>query len=114
MKKIKIVILSLTIQSCIPSFAPEERIISRVDDGTVKLTWVKLVGVMDQHFPDCILLEKGNHKDTICQSYNIADLKLKSNIITIGFYGKPQLHQSINLDDERFGYEIKIDTTYTE
>lgn len=105
----------MMLQSCFPSFAPKKEIKKEIQQEDVLLKWIGVIGILDQDFPDYITIQKGRQKDTLCESHNVADLKFENNQIMIGFYGSPQRYMKpIEIPNNVMGYEILIDTTYTE
>ncbi len=100
-------------QSCFPSFAPKENIKKEIRQETVLLKWIDIIGTLDQDYPDYITIQIGKQKDTICQSHNIANLRVvQGNTIIIEFYGPPQKYNElITIPEEMLGYKIEIDTT---
>jgi hypothetical protein len=107
--------MGLLFQCCVPSFAPEVNAIKKINYENTIVQWNKLIGILDQNFPDYVIIEKGDQQiDTICSSHNIADVKiLNSHEILLGFYGRPKKYNKIiNIPKEIMEYKIIIDTTY--
>ena len=96
----------------IPDFSNKE-VVKKINDGQTTIEWKKIVGVLEQNYTNLIIVRQGKNVDTICDAYNIADLKLNKNIIIIGFYGRPNKYK-VNLPLNVLNYRIKIDTTYTK
>ena len=59
----------------VPSFS-EEEIVKKIENGKVTIEWKRTMGVLDQNFSHIITIRNGQSVDTICESHNIADLKL--------------------------------------
>ncbi len=115
MKIVRIIPLVIILQSCFPSFAPKEEIKKEIQQEDVSLKWIDVIGTLDQDFPDYVSIQKGKQKDTICQSHNIVDLKMKEDIIIIGFYGTPESYtEPIHIPKEMLGYKIEIDTSFVK
>lgn len=125
MKKIKIILLSvLVFIICITVyfyfFLPVPNFHSldlkkKIEQDDLIIKWVDVIGVLDQDFPDYISIQKGEQKDTICQSHNIADLRMREDTIIIGFYGTPESYtEPITIPKEMLGYKIEIDTSFVK
>lgn len=103
----------MIMQGCFPSYAPKEETVKEIQEGDVTLKWVKLVGTLDQNFPEYISTQKGNQVDTLCESHNIADLKIQGDTLVVGFYGTPQQYmESIRIPNEILSYRIVVDTSF--
>lgn len=125
MKKVKvisIVVFSLLVMLAlylyfflpVPSFS-EEELVKKIEDGKVTIEWKRTTGVLDQNFPQIITVRNGQSIDTICESHNIADLKLNEYNLIIGFYGQPvKYNNKLNLPKRILNYNVKVDTTYTK
>jgi hypothetical protein len=110
-----ILILLIVMQSCFPNFDPKEETVKEIQQESISLKWVNVIGIIDQDFPDYILMKKGSKSDTICISHNIADLKMIDCDILIGFYGMPiKYSEPISIPKDIFGYNIIIDTSYAK
>lgn len=98
----------------IPSFS-EEEVVKKIEDGKVTIEWKRTIGVLDQNFPQIITIRSGQSIDTICESHNIADLKLNKYNLIIGFYGHPvKYNNKVNLPVKALNYNIRVDTTYVK
>jgi hypothetical protein len=113
MKAFILFLLLTFVYSCFPSFAPRKVIVKKFENGKMAIEWINQIGILDQNFPDYILVKDPQKVDTICVAHNIADLKFNSNIIIIGFYGTPQKYNAtIKIPNTIWCYKISIDTTY--
>lgn len=113
MKAIKVLLLMLLLDSCVPDFEPEivtKKMIS-TDNAEIKWCWIQ--GIMDQNFGDFVIIEKGWKTDTICKAHNIATISEENGTIIVGFYGDPVSYGSpITLPESLMGFRIKSDTSY--
>ena len=100
--------------TCLPSFTPKELVRKEIKQGEVSLKWIDLIGILDQDFPDYITIQTGKQIDTICQSHNIADIRIEKDSVVIQFYGSPKKYNDlISIPDNVLGHIIVIDTTVT-
>lgn len=98
----------------VPDFVDKE-IVKEINIGKGTVVWGKINGILDQNFPDYIIIKEGNRIDTVCQSHNIAHIKTQGDSLKIGFYGKPMLYnEEIVFPQKMLGYYVKIDTTVTK
>jgi hypothetical protein len=123
MKKIKLVILLvLIVMLCfiaylyfflpIPNFY-STNLKKEIKQNRTVIIWTSVTGILDQNFPDYIIIRKDNLIDTICKSHNIADLQMKNDTIIIGFHGTPKIYNRyIIIPDEIYNYKIKINTDF--
>jgi len=122
MRKTILIFIIFILESCIPSFAPEKRIIKEIKSDNCIIEWSMMVGIIDQDFPDIITKKnipiflntilQENKIDTICESTNIKDINLKNNNkIIISFYGTPKKHEKkIFIRNKIDKYDIVLDT----
>ena len=60
-------------------------------------------------FPDYIIVEKNDIKDTICKAHNIVELKLNKDTIIISFDGQPKEYSTpIGIKENTLGYKVKV------
>lgn len=113
MRIIKLIPVIAVLQSCIPSFAPEEVLNKEIKQGSISVKWVDLIGIMDQDYPDLITIQAKKRTDTICRAHNITNIAfVQSDTILVVFSGIPiKYGKPIAIPDSKFGYKIKIDTT---
>jgi len=105
-----ILIISLIfLISCFPNFEPQKKEIKMIRTEEVTLNWNRYIGVMDQNFPDLVIMKYKTYEDTICKGFNLADINVYKDTIEIGFYGK---EDCIYIEQDIRGYKILIDTTY--
>jgi hypothetical protein len=113
MKAFILFLLLTFVYSCFPSFAPQKVVVKKIENGKMTIEWINQRGILDQSFPDYILVKDSQKVDTLCVTHNIADLKFNRNIVIIGFYGKPQKYNAaIKIPNTIGCYKISIDTTY--
>ena len=113
MKKNRIIFLMMILQSCF--LAPQESVKREIRQGDIFLKWVEIIGILDQNYPDYILIQKGKQADTICRSHNIADLRIREDVIIVGFYGTPENYsESIIVPEKILGCKIEIDTSFVK
>lgn len=95
---------------CFPNFAPEKTLVKKIERQTETIEWSRYIGVLDQNFPDLVILSHNNNNDTICRGFNIADVNIIDNDIIICFYGTPDVRNS---KFHQIGkYELIVDTTF--
>jgi hypothetical protein len=115
MRKFKILPIIIMLQSCFPSFAPKEEVKKEIQQENVLLKWIDVIGTLDQDFPDYISIQKGEEKETICKSHNIASLRMEDDTIIVGFFGTPKRYSKpITIPKEILGYNIEIDTSFVK
>lgn len=103
------------LNGCFPSFLPKEEIKKEIHQQDVSLKWIDVIGTLDQDFPDYILVQRGEETDTICHSHNIADLLLRKDTITIGFYGTSKLYgEPVAIPEGILHFTIEIDTSFAK
>ena len=109
MKIIKLCLVTMIIYSCFPSFEPKTKIIKEIKQENSTIKWIDVVGTLDQDFPDYIIVEKNNIKDTICKAHNIVGLKLNNDTIIISFDGQPKEYSTpIGIKENTLGYKVKV------
>lgn len=100
--------------SCSPSFRSkyDERVIKKKgQDSVLKLEWYTFTAAHST-FPDYIVVDSNDLKDTLCTCDNIADVVLTNKQILIKSYGRPKLYDSeVKVRDLVFGYKIMIDSS---
>ena len=107
------IIVCFYIHFPIPSFEPEKEILKKIEDKNIIIEWNKRIGILDQNFPDYIIIQKGKVIDTVCNAYNIANIETYNEELRIGFYGTPEyFHQNFVIREEIFGYKIIIDSGF--
>ncbi len=114
-KKNVLFIVICLLQSCFPSFGPTKETKQEFNyNNSVKIEWYKLIGILDQEFPDYIIASQDKRIDTICISTNIANLKLINDTIYIGFYGQPKRFQEMSFVKLNTFLQLKVfvDTTF--
>ena len=109
MKKLNLILVVAILQSCFPSFEPKEEVKEELKHEKTSIKWIKVVGILDQNYPDYIIMEKANLIDTICEAHNISRLNLKKDTVIITFDGYPKRYATpINVKEEVLGLKIKI------
>ena len=109
MKIIKLCLATMIIYSCFPSFEPKTKIIKEIKQENSTIKWIDVVGTLDQDFPDYIVVEKNDIKDTICKAHNIVGLKLNNDTIIISFDGQPKEYSTpIGIKENTLGYKVKV------
>ena len=109
MKKLNLILVVIILQNCFPSFEPKEEVKEELKHEKTSIKWIKVVGILDQNYPDYIIMEKANLIDTICEAYNISRLNLKKDTVIITFDGHPKRYATpINVKEEALGLKIKI------
>ena len=110
MKIIKLCLVTMIIiYSCFPSFEPKTKIIKEIKQENSVIKWIDVIGTLDQDFPDYIIVEKNDIKDTICKAHNIVELKLNKDTIIISFDGQPKEYSiPIGIKENTLGYKVKV------
>ena len=109
MKIIKLYLVTMIIYSCFPSFEPKTKIIKEIKQENSTIKWIDVVGTLDQDFPDYIIVEKNDIKDTIRKAHNIVELKLNKDTIIISFDGQPKEYSiPIGIKENTLGYKVKV------
>ncbi len=109
MKIIKLCLVAMIIYSCFPSFEPKTKTIKEIKQENSVIKWIDVIGTLDQDFPDYIIVEKNNIKDTICKAHNIVEIKLNNDTIIISFDGQPKEYSTpINIKENSLGYKVKV------
>ena len=109
MKIIKLCLVAMIIYSCFPSFEPKTKTIKEIKQENSVIKWIDVIGTLDQDFPDYIIVEKNNIKDTICKAHNILEIKLNNDTIIISFDRQPKEYStSINIKENALGYKVKV------
>ena len=109
MKIIKLCLVAMIIYSCFPSFEPKTKTIKEIKQENSVIKWIDVIGTLDQDFPDYIIVEKNNIKDTICKAHNIVEIKLNNDTIIISFDGQPKEYSTrINIKENALGYKVKV------
>ena len=99
----------MIIYSCFPSFEPKTKIIKEIKQENSTIKWIDVVGTLDQDFPDYIIVEKNDIKDTIYKAHNIVGLKLNNDTIIISFDGQPKEYSiPIGIKENTLGYKVKV------
>ena len=80
MKNFKLLVIGLLV-GCFPSFEPKNVLKKEIQEGDIKVKWISLVGILDQDFPDYILLKKSKSIDTIIKAHNIKDIDVYKKIL---------------------------------
>jgi len=96
--------------SCNFIFKPEKRIIKKIQYKGICIEWYKMNGILDQTFPNGVILIEDSKTDTICNAYNIANVDVIGDTITLWFYGDPHFLNTIPQEINK--YQIKVDTVY--
>lgn len=108
-KIIKLCLVTMIIYRCFPSFEPKTKIIKEIKQENSTIKWIDVVGTLDQDFPDYIIVEKNDIKDTICKAHNIVELKLNKDTIIISFDGQPKEYSiPIGIKENTLGYKVKV------
>ncbi|MFV0530282.1 MAG: hypothetical protein ACK5MD_02465 [Flavobacteriales bacterium] len=95
----------------VPKFTSEKTIKNIKKNNTI-IVWKEIVGVLDQDFPDYIVVKESKTVDTICQAHNIANVELIDNTVKIDFYGTPRCYDKpIFIPKSIFGFDIKVDSS---
>ena len=111
MKNFKLLVIGLLV-GCFPSFEPKNVLKKEIREGDIEVKWISLVGILDQDFPDYILLKKNKSIDTIIKAHNIKDIDVYKKNIKIFFKGYPKLHNKNILPPKNIlEYKIIIDST---
>ena len=101
--------VAMIIYSCFPSFEPKTKTIKEIKQENSVIKWIDVIGTLDQDFPDYIIVEKNNSKDTICKAHNIVEIKLNNDTIIISFDGQPKEYSTpINIKENALGYKVKV------
>ena len=109
MKKLNLILVVIILQNCFPSFKPKEEVKEELKHEKASIKWIKVEGILDQNYPDYIIMEKDNLIDTICEAHNISGLNLKKDTLIITFDGYPKRYATpINVKKEALGLKIKI------
>ena len=113
MKIIRLIPVIAVLQSCFPSFAPKAVVNKEIQQGSISVKWVDLIGIMDQDYPDLITIRANKQTDTICSAHNITDIAFaQCDTILVIFSGTPLKYgKPIYIPNSKFGYRIIIDTT---
>ena len=109
MKKLNLILVVIIFHNRFPSFEPKEEVKEELNHEKTSIKWIKVVGILDQNYPDYIIMEKDNLIDTICEAHNISGLNLKKDTVIITFDGHPKRYANpINAKEEALGLKIKI------
>ena len=91
-------------------FKPQKEIIKQTENTLEIIKWEKNIGILDQTFPDNLIVVKDDKVDTICSAYNIEDYEI-IKIIKIKFNGTPNISGNKNfIPTSVYDYKIIIDT----
>lgn len=114
MKNFKqIIILAFLLCGCFPSFYPDEVLKDEIRVNNYNIKWYKVKGVLDQNFPDIILIERNKIIDTLCTAYNVSFLNFQNDTLLIGFFGKPNFQQE-KIQKYKKNLPLVIDTISIE
>lgn len=107
----KFFILSIFLGGCVPDFKPKDVVLISIQTPVIKFEWHSKVGLLDQKFPDYILVVKNNKIDTLCYSTNITDLVFSNSNLIVQFSGAPRLYDKrIKLNSKIYNNKIIIDS----
>lgn len=99
--------------SCVPDFAPEISLKKTLSADGADIEWYHVRGILDQNFPEYIVIKRGSQTDTLCRAHNIADICVSDHIVTVGFYGQPKKFNYVaHLPDSMMRFKIVQDSCY--